>query len=193
MDDEAARATFEVFGEGRGQNRGGRTRQDRVGRRGRVEPCEHRALHLNILRRVLLHVDGPFKGRLGTRRHTYPRRDSGGRRPVEKIARFEVRQEPFDIILSLRRRRFVLVPKDDLATGAREANRPGAADETEPITPLLSCRPPSVPSHQSQRLDIGVHADRLARYITPRWGQQVCDCRRDVARGHHSAHRTLSR
>ena len=89
MDDETARATFQVFGEGRGQNRGGRARQDSVGRRGRVEPREHRTLHLDIFRRVLLDVDRSFKRRFECCRRMDLRSDFAGRRPVQKIVRLK--------------------------------------------------------------------------------------------------------
>ena len=132
MDDETARAAFEVFGEGRGQNRGGRARQHGVGRRGRVEPREHRALHLDIFRRVLLDVDRSFKRRFERRRHADPRCDFAGRGPVQKIVGLKLRQEPLDIGQSLARRLLVLIPQSDFATGAGETDRPGAADETGP-------------------------------------------------------------
>ncbi len=129
MDDETARAALEVFGKGRGQNRGGRARQHGVGRRGRIEPREHRALHLDILRRVLLDVDRSFKRRLECCRLADPCRDFAGRSPVQKIVGLKLRQEPLDIRPSLARRLLVLIPDSDFATRAGETDRPGAADE----------------------------------------------------------------
>ncbi len=102
MDDEAARAALEVFGKGRGQNRGGRARQHSVGRRGRVEPREHRTLHLDILRRVLLDVDRSFKRRLeccrrygSARRLRWPRPRSEDRWPQAPARDARYRPEPW--------------------------------------------------------------------------------------------------
>ena len=129
VDDETARAAFEVFGKGRGQDGGSRARQHGVGRRGRVEPREHRALHLDILRRVLLHVDRSFKRRLERCRQADARCDFVRRGSVEKIVRLEIRQKPLNIGLSLARRFLVLIPQGDLVTGAGEADRPRAANK----------------------------------------------------------------
>ena len=70
MHDEAARAARQALGEGGGQDRRSGAREHGVGRGERVEPGEHLALDVDVLRRVLLDVDcaGQRLAEIGDRR-----------------------------------------------------------------------------------------------------------------------------
>ena len=129
VDDETARAALEAFREGRRQDGGGRACENRVRRRGGVEPREHGALHVDVLGGVLLDVDDALERQFKGRRDVDSRGDFASRGAVQKIVRLEVRQQPLDIGQSLARRVLVLIPKRDLAAGAGETDRPGAPDE----------------------------------------------------------------
>src|ERR1700722_20207800 len=71
----------------------------------------------------------------------------------------------------------------------RSRQTPARPTKPDPITATCAILPSGACDDPSQCLDIGVHADRLAGYVPPCWGQEVCDCRGDVACGHHSTHR----
>ena len=117
-------------------------------------------LHLELLGRVLLDVIGAGE----RRRERLPAR----RRSEQQLRRLAPPSRSFaarsgsdrrDEVDRPLRRVGVLVPERDVVAGAREGDRPGAADEA--ATDDRDAAP--FPSLPYKRFDIAVDADRLAR------------------------------
>ena len=97
VDHEAAGAAGEPFGEFRGQDRRGRTRQNRGGRRRGVEPGEYRAFDGEVLGGVFLNVLGAVERGFQRRGDMEAGAHLGRRRAVQQIVPFEIRQQVCDI------------------------------------------------------------------------------------------------
>ena len=130
VDDESARAAPQRLGEPRRQDRRGRAGQYGVVRRDRVEAGEHPSFDLDVFGRAFLDVARALQ-RFLQRRGAAHSRANGGRKLLQEPVRREVGQNLLGVPQSAVDRVRLLIPERDLMAGAREADRPGATDETQ--------------------------------------------------------------
>ena len=129
MHHDAAVSPGKGFGEAGRQKGRGRAGQDAVFRAGRIQPGEDGTLHRQVFGRVFLDVSRIGQRLIQSGRRVQARPHRRGAIAVQKIIGGQVGQKRVDIVQRPGRRVLLLVPQRHVMAGAREADRPGPADE----------------------------------------------------------------
>ena len=119
------------------------SRARRRARRGDRALANTRRFRLDILGRVLLHMARPFERLLERMGAANARAHRQRRLAEQEFMRVEVGEDAIDEAERVVDRLGLLVPDRDLVAGARETDRPGAADKPKPTRAIFAiARPP---------------------------------------------------